>query len=894
MTRPSTPNDRGTRAAILLAVLTAIPFLFGLDGDFVGDDRTLVASNALVQDPSRFGELVLGGSWRDLSPELAADGSWRPVTSLVLALLWHVGGGEAFAFKLASLLVHLAAVLGAFRLARGLARRTDVAFLAALLFGVHPLGVEAVGRIGAIADPLALAFGLHGAASFVRARSGGSSRAPAVGLVLLGLALLSKESAVAFLPAALVAAALAPRDGAGTSPTGGERVPLRHSPAFALVVLAGAWFLARALVLGSWHGGLLADGTDFHVSFARMLALRVEFVGGALWRAIWPADLALLRGVRPALGFGDLEVLVPLLVVAAFVALGLVLRSRGPRAALAAFGWSALALALPAIAIDRLGQFPFADRFAYPALPGLALLAALALLGAPSRLRTATTVAAGAIVLLLALRSANRTDVWHDERAYWDTALRESPDVAYVLWNVGRLELDEFRETPTRPKVTSAIEHFQAALDLGAAEKDREAPTVVMSSDVERSNLGLAWALLFEAQVDGYGDLDTPISVFELIVQNQPRNADAWRGLGVARAQKGDFDRAAESFAMALSIRPDDPDALFHLGLLKFKTADFREARARLDRAAELRPNDAEYLLWAARAAAETDDRERARTLAQRCVELDAASAEPLVLLGNLARREGDFAAALGHLDAATRIAPKDPNVLFEHGLALLGAGRRDDALFELVEAARLGDDRYDAQLAVAQLLLQDDVPVEDVLPYLRRAYELCPNPAVLGQLRAKLDELLPPTSPVRSGLAVLDEKRGDLETALYWAEGGANGPDEKGVGAYVFGRMLLKSGSAGAALPWLETAVERGGADYGKLRELGEARVLTGDADGAIEAWRRAIDALPEAARADENSHAMLRAAVARRDRTDGARRAPPQGPSPATDGSGAAEGSR
>jgi tetratricopeptide (TPR) repeat protein len=835
-------TDRLPGLGLLLVLLAAsVPYLFGLSGEFVYDDEVLLVGNPLLQDLARLPELLTNSLWAfETAPAAERVDYWRPLTWLVFALTWAAGDGAVLLFKCVSLAAHLAAVAAVASFARRVAGRSDTAFAAALVFGLHPLGVEAVTWVSALNDPLMLALVFASLARFVDWRRGGSRGRPWFAAALFLAALLAKETALAFVFAFPLLDLVLLRD--DVQRAGRER---RAAPLF--VGALAAYWLARVAVFDSWHGGLLSRAADFAASPLRLVGLGVEFTGGALALAAWPQDLAVFRPFRPSLAFLDAGFLVPFVVcIAASVALVLA-RRRDPRL-FTALALGLLVLVVPALRAEALGKFPLSDRFAYAALPGLALAFVLALQHVAWLSRPPRVVAAACLLgALLGARGAARTAAWSDTTTFWNTAAEESPDVAHVWWNLGRLELARFKSEPTAATALRARELFETAADLAEAEREGRSTAVVTSFDVLQTNLGLGWSLLSESEIDGYGSTSDALLVFDDVVKRRPDSYEAWTGRGVALARQFDVAGAIESFTRALEIFPDYPEAHFNLGLVRSAAGERVKARGHFDRAFELRPSNANYAYWAAKSALENGDSARARELAERSRALDPREADPVVLLGTIESLDGDFAASLGAFDAALALEPNDSDAHNGRAKTLILLDRPDDALAAFVEAARLGRDRFEPHYNVASLLIASGADDATTLEYLQRAYELCPDPGALGALRGQLDMRLAPGAPIRATLALMDERRGQVEAALEWAESATEGDDVDGMGAYVYGRMLFLAGRAADALVWLERANEKKPDDVLRLRELGAARAAMDDADGARAAWNRALEVLPE-----------------------------------------------
>ena len=72
-------------------------------------------------------------------------GTYSPLTLLSWAVDYGLGGLNPWMYHFSNLLLHILNVMLVFILMFKLFKRNDLAFLAALLFGVHPMNVEGSG-----------------------------------------------------------------------------------------------------------------------------------------------------------------------------------------------------------------------------------------------------------------------------------------------------------------------------------------------------------------------------------------------------------------------------------------------------------------------------------------------------------------------------------------------------------------------------------------------------------------------------------------------------------------------------------------------------------------------------------------------------------------------------
>jgi protein O-mannosyl-transferase len=176
------------RVGLLLAA-AALAYANSLPNGFSFDDNFYILHNQAVTTAS------LPGLFRP-----TGNNVFRPVTMTSFALNWVVGGARPFGYHLVNLLLHAGVVLLLYLVLQVLLEAFPngpiVAFVAALLFAVHPLHTEAVASIVGRSELLAAGFLL--AAWLLHL---GDKLIPA--LLCFLLALLSKESALVFVPMVL-------------------------------------------------------------------------------------------------------------------------------------------------------------------------------------------------------------------------------------------------------------------------------------------------------------------------------------------------------------------------------------------------------------------------------------------------------------------------------------------------------------------------------------------------------------------------------------------------------------------------------------------------------------------------------------------------------------------
>ncbi|MBI1955259.1 MAG: glycosyltransferase family 39 protein [Acidobacteria bacterium] len=146
--------------ALLLSVTFAL-YATTLYFDFVWDDVVYIRKNYHIQGLS---PLYLLAIW-----STTYLGHYAPVQHTLLAVLYHFFVMEPFGYHLAQLLIHAACVCLLYFLLKKL-EVSRVAFLASLLFAVHPTNIETVAWISETKSTLAFLFFLLSFWAFLRFR----------------------------------------------------------------------------------------------------------------------------------------------------------------------------------------------------------------------------------------------------------------------------------------------------------------------------------------------------------------------------------------------------------------------------------------------------------------------------------------------------------------------------------------------------------------------------------------------------------------------------------------------------------------------------------------------------------------------------------------------------
>lgn len=571
---------------VLLALAAILPHVTSLQATgFAFDDRGLVSKNPRVWE-SNPRAVISTQYW----PEMEGTGLYRPVTGLSYWVDGKIWGNEPFGFHLTNLLAHALVVLTLFLVLTSLfPRMRSVAWIACLLFAVHPLHSEAVYAISGRAELLAALFGLLAYVSARRFAEDGlaerastshgsgapESRSTSNGILalvgsalLFGLAALSKESAIG-LGLLLVFHAI----------RSSKRWWIAACAWGAVLVVI---LLLRARVLGSVVGLEQVPRTDNPLVYSPPLERIVTALGiqgWALGKLLVPIRLSADYSYAQIVP-GPFWLVLGGLVAAAGLAAAVYLWKRDD----APLRWGAALLLASGILTANL-VLPigtvFGERLTYlPSAASLWMVAVLGARGFHGPLRVAGVVLLAIYLLALSVRTGLRGLDWEDNLSLFQAASEASPRSVKVWTNLAFSLADEKR----------LEEALQAARRAEEIEPNYAGAHLALGSVLNQLNKP-AEAMRYLRRAD---DL------------SGQRGFDATLELGNAYLLMNDGARAESVFVAARAMRRPDPEDRCLIGLASAQALQERwsESRASWGEVASRRPKDAQvrqrfaYALW--------------------------------------------------------------------------------------------------------------------------------------------------------------------------------------------------------------------------------------------------------------------------------------------------------
>jgi tetratricopeptide (TPR) repeat protein len=577
---------RGGESALIF-VLTLLAYLPVGRAGFIWNDEDYVTKPELRS---------LHGLWRIWS-DVGATQQYYPALHSAFWLEHRLWGDAPLGYHLLNVLLHATAACLLVRVLRRLA--VPGAFLAGLVFALHPVCVETVAWVSEEKNTLSTVFYLLAALAYFAWRGfaapGQESRGIprlrlyAVATVLFVLAVASKSEA-ATLPGALLVVLWWKR---GKLSWRADVAPL-----LPWVGIAAAGGLITAWVERTYIG---ARGSDFALSLAQRFLVAGRAVWFYLGNLLWPAHLIFIYPRWQIDAAAPWQYAFPLAMLALLGALWLLRRrTRAPLAVLLIF----IGSLFPILGFFNIFAFLFsfvADHFLYVASLGIIAFFCAGWGMWFRRARGPALGVAAGLLGILGVLTWRQSGMYRDIETFYRVTLARNPSAWMAHNNLGVL-LDE------SGRAGEAIGHYEAALrlrptfadghnNLGVALADtgrvREAAAeyreaVRLNPDYLSPHLNLG-NLLRDT-----GHPQEAIAEYAEALRLDPRSAEAHNNLGIALAQEGRFAEAIDQCREAIRINPGYVQAYYDLGLALHRLRRFAEEAAAYEAALRLAPGFAD------------------------------------------------------------------------------------------------------------------------------------------------------------------------------------------------------------------------------------------------------------------------------------------------------------
>jgi tetratricopeptide (TPR) repeat protein len=186
---------------LLLVVIGFSVYAFNLQNKLFWDDDDWIVNNSYVHNFAHVGDIFS----KDMLAGFGLNSNYyRPLLSLSFASNYIIDGVKPLGYHVVSNAFHILNGVLIFILLIYVFRRALPAFLASVLFIIHPLQTEAVTYISGRGDPMSVFFMLLSVLIFIKYNNSNARKYLFGSLTLMLLALLSRETAVLLAPLLLI------------------------------------------------------------------------------------------------------------------------------------------------------------------------------------------------------------------------------------------------------------------------------------------------------------------------------------------------------------------------------------------------------------------------------------------------------------------------------------------------------------------------------------------------------------------------------------------------------------------------------------------------------------------------------------------------------------------
>jgi hypothetical protein len=522
-------------AGVLLLAVAAS--WVGIRNGFTYDDVYIVEKNEAIRTLGHWWKLFGQSYW---PAQWGSDG-YRPLTMLAFMLERAAGHAQPWVFHAANIGLYAISAAMVFFLARTVLPLA-AALIAACLFAVHPVHVEAVASVVGQAELLVAVFVIPAVTIYINGRNGSGLTVPrqiTIGILFL-LACLAKEHGVV-LPVLLLAAELIVVI---------DRASLRER----FVRLRPFVLGLTAVGLGYlWMHQRVSQGTS--MGFHPFVVFTTNHVGpeGRIWTMfgfvpdwirlfLWPAHMQTEYGppAYPVVTHFAPYQMPGMLILLATLALIVVAARR--RSVAVAFGLSfAVVALLPTSNFIVATGLLLAERTLFTPSVGVMIAVGASVPWLYKHLKTTplrALVAAGfAVVIALGVRrSYTRTQVWKDNETLFTTAVVDAPNVYRAPYVLGAWRFGQKRKVEGERLFMRAIELY---------DKD---PYVFMGMGQEYLNFGM---------------YRPSVPQFRKVLAIDSTFVEARAALGMALTMIGRYDEAEVEVRRALREHTRSGEAMY-------------------------------------------------------------------------------------------------------------------------------------------------------------------------------------------------------------------------------------------------------------------------------------------------------------------------------------------
>ncbi len=607
---------------LILGVISFLLYMNTLSHGYILDDVMVLKDNVLVKQgfkgiPELFGTPHMRGYL------IIPNDLYRPLSLVMFAIEYQLFGLSPVVNHFFNVLTFAGCVIMLFLFLNQFfdGKKTAIAFIAALIFAVHPIHTEVVANIKSRDELMCYFFAFWSLNLFMKYMKSGKMPQLILGCFVLFLSYISKETVITFLAVIPVLFFI----------YFNENKQRAFFISGATVAATAVFLVIRTVVLAKYNANQPGATTDFMdnalvgaPSAASKIATEFLVLGKYLKLMFIPYPLLANYSFNsiPFVGFGDIGAILSILAYGAMAFLGITRFIKDKKDP-----W-AFAVLVYLASLSLFSNFPFlmgaemAERFAFFASTGFCLAVALAIeqwiikaeAGNIFSLKaTKTLTVLIPVVLIFGGMSVARNNDWKDEYTLYKTDMEKSPQDSrlyqYLATAIAENMYPEEPDSNKRKEMDKeSIGYLQKALaiypdfaeahvELGrlyerahmydsAVAQNNRALQLKPFNATANNNMGSVMITL--------GRYQESIPYLKKSIQGNPNFKFVYLNLARAYKQIKQYDSAAPAYIQLLAFDPNYLDGQKELATVYFMQQKYDSAGVHFKVVCDLTPNDAD------------------------------------------------------------------------------------------------------------------------------------------------------------------------------------------------------------------------------------------------------------------------------------------------------------
>lgn len=640
--------------ATLCLAVTFIVMAPNMDNDWVNwDDDSFVIENPLVNQVSI-------DNIKETFSSIDENGGYTPLTTLSWSIDFSIDGYNPHTFHTTNVIIHLINVLLVFIFVRMLTGKRTMAVIVALMFGIHPMSLEAVAWVTSRKDLLYGMFYLAGLIAYLKfldPESKSKRKLYLLCLLFFSGSLLSKGMAVTFPVTLLVIDYFKNRENIGS-------LIKEKTPFFAFSILFGV-----IAIIGQKAAGAVGDIPD--VSFIESFFVACYGLVVYTFNAIAPVHLSSFHPYPYELGEAlPWYLYASIIPVIIFIIIGIKAIKKNR-----ALGFGILFFIVSIVLMLQffpVGSAIVSERFSYVAYIGLFFVIALGISKLIENYSSNKEIIYGIFsiyLVALAVATHQRSDVWENGETLWTDVIEKYPNDSYAYFS--------------RAEYYSANDQQRLALnDLNSGLK------LNPNSFKALNNRGLI--------LMNRGANDLALNDFKKALSMDPKFSLALINKGVILLNQGEYELALKDFNQAQKLDASNPLIYYNRALVYDKLKKHDEAIA--DFTKSIKTDESNYKFYEDRGISYTKIGNDALAKAdfEKSLQLNDDAPTAQFELAIIYMIEGNLDQSLVHFTRASELSPEKADVFTNIGLIYLNQGKYDLAMSNLDRSLQLNPNSVD------------------------------------------------------------------------------------------------------------------------------------------------------------------------------------------------------